>query len=45
MTSPAVTTRPEWSVVREARVMQRHRVKRLPVDEEGRDTWRPCPRG
>ncbi|MCX5129343.1 CBS domain-containing protein [Streptomyces sp. NBC_00347] len=37
MTSPAVTARPEWSVVRAARVMQRHRVKRLPVvDEEGR---------
>ncbi|WP_030963129.1 CBS domain-containing protein [Streptomyces sp. NRRL S-378] len=37
MTSPAVTARPEWSVVRAARVMQRHRVKRLPVvDAEGR---------
>ncbi|MFE2547384.1 CBS domain-containing protein [Streptomyces sp. NPDC059355] len=37
MTSPAVTARPEWNVVRAARVMQRHRVKRLPVvDEEGR---------
>ncbi|MEU3467337.1 CBS domain-containing protein [Streptomyces sp. NPDC006687] len=37
MTSPAVTARPEWSVVRAARVMQRHRVKRLPVvDQEGR---------
>ncbi|MFB7169958.1 CBS domain-containing protein [Streptomyces sp. NPDC056254] len=37
MTSPAVTARPEWSVVRAARVMQRHRVKRLPViDVEGR---------
>ncbi|WP_405982160.1 CBS domain-containing protein [Streptomyces sp. NBC_00158] len=37
MTSPAVTARPEWSVVRAARVMQRHRVKRLPVvDGEGR---------
>lgn len=37
MTSPAVTARPEWSVVRAARVMQRRRVKRLPVvDEEGR---------
>ncbi|GAA1570565.1 CBS domain-containing protein [Streptomyces globosus] len=31
MTSPAVTARPEWSVVRAARVMQRHGVKRLPV--------------
>ncbi|MDH6544184.1 CBS domain-containing protein [Streptomyces lavendulae] len=37
MTSPAVTARPGWSVVRAARVMQRHGVKRLPVvDEEGR---------
>ncbi|MFD8410961.1 CBS domain-containing protein [Streptomyces sp. NPDC059650] len=37
MTSPAVTARPEWSVVRAARVMQRHGVKRLPVvDTEGR---------
>ncbi|KOY56958.1 CBS domain-containing protein [Streptomyces sp. XY332] len=37
MTSPAVTARPEWSVVRAARIMQRHRVKRLPVvDEQGR---------
>ncbi|MFI7355327.1 CBS domain-containing protein [Streptomyces avidinii] len=37
MTSPAVTARPGWSVVRAARIMQRHRVKRLPVvDEEGR---------
>ncbi|MGP3683977.1 CBS domain-containing protein [Streptomyces sp. IBSNAI002] len=37
MTSPTVTARPEWSVVRAARIMQRHRVKRLPVvDEEGR---------
>ncbi|CAL9337300.1 Inosine-5'-monophosphate dehydrogenase [Streptomyces sp. enrichment culture] len=31
MSSPAVTARPEWSVVRAARVMQRHGVKRLPV--------------
>ncbi|WP_406186727.1 CBS domain-containing protein [Streptomyces sp. NBC_01006] len=37
MTSPAVTARPEWSVVRAARVMQRHQVKRLPVaDSDGR---------
>lgn len=37
MTSPAVTARPEWSVVRAARVMQRHQVKRLPVvDVQGR---------
>ncbi|MGW7459452.1 CBS domain-containing protein [Streptomyces sp. NPDC054797] len=31
MTSPAITARPEWSVVRAARVMEKHRVKRLPV--------------
>ncbi|MEW2412856.1 CBS domain-containing protein [Streptomyces sp. NPDC046866] len=37
MTSPAVTARAEWSVVRAARVMQRHGVKRLPVvDADGR---------
>ncbi|MEU3911821.1 CBS domain-containing protein [Streptomyces sp. NPDC029721] len=36
MTSPAVTARPEWSVVRAARVMHRHQVKRLPViDADG----------
>ncbi|MFJ3921776.1 CBS domain-containing protein [Streptomyces sp. NPDC090022] len=35
MTSPAVTARPEWSVVRAARVMQRHGVKRLPVVDAG----------
>ncbi|MFF0428137.1 CBS domain-containing protein [Streptomyces sp. NPDC004520] len=36
MTSPAVVARPEWSVVRAARVMDRQGVKRLPVvDEEG----------
>ncbi|MFJ3974123.1 CBS domain-containing protein [Streptomyces sp. NPDC090021] len=33
MTSPAITARPEWSVVRAARVMRRHRVKRLPVTD------------
>ncbi|MDX3536957.1 CBS domain-containing protein [Streptomyces sp. MB09-01] len=39
MTSPAVTARPEWSVVRAARVMQRRGVKRLPVvDADGRVT-------
>lgn len=39
MTSPAVTARPEWSVVRAARLMQRHGVKRLPViDKAGRVT-------
>lgn len=37
MTSPAVTARPEWSVVRAARVMERSGVKRLPVvDTDGR---------
>ncbi|MFJ8165803.1 CBS domain-containing protein [Streptomyces sp. NPDC096136] len=37
MTSPAVTARPEWSVVRAARVMERSGVKRLPVvDADGR---------
>ncbi|MFH7594137.1 CBS domain-containing protein [Streptomyces racemochromogenes] len=37
MTRPAITARPEWSVVRAARVMQRHGVKRLPVvDGDGR---------
>ncbi|MGW6691323.1 CBS domain-containing protein [Streptomyces sp. NPDC054961] len=37
MTSPPITARPEWSVVRAARVMRRHQVKRLPVvDAEGR---------
>ncbi|MFB0631553.1 CBS domain-containing protein [Streptomyces sp. AB3(2024)] len=36
MTSPAITARSEWSVVRAARIMRRHRVKRLPVvDAEG----------
>ncbi|MFF3625002.1 CBS domain-containing protein [Streptomyces sp. NPDC002467] len=36
MTSPAITARSEWSVVRAARVMRRHGVKRLPVvDAEG----------
>ncbi|MFF4746235.1 CBS domain-containing protein [Streptomyces sp. NPDC001268] len=37
MTSPAVVARPEWSVVKAARVMDRHRIKRLPVtDDAGR---------
>ncbi|WP_326715129.1 CBS domain-containing protein [Streptomyces sp. NBC_01474] len=37
MTSPAITAAPEWSVVRAARVMRRHAVKRLPVvDAAGR---------
>ncbi|WP_030690707.1 CBS domain-containing protein [Streptomyces globisporus] len=36
MSSPAVVARPEWSVVRAARVMDRAGVKRLPVvDAEG----------
>jgi CBS domain-containing protein len=34
MTSPAVTARPGWSVVEAARVMERRRVKRLPVVDE-----------
>ncbi|AWN30580.1 MULTISPECIES: CBS domain-containing protein [unclassified Streptomyces] len=37
MTSPAVTARPQWSVVEAARTMAHHHVKRLPVvDEAGR---------
>ncbi|MDH6136855.1 CBS domain-containing protein [Kitasatospora sp. MAA4] len=37
MSSPAVTARPDWSLVETARVMDRKRVKRLPVvDEAGR---------
>ncbi|MGW5114252.1 CBS domain-containing protein [Streptomyces noursei] len=37
MTSPAVTARPQWSVVEAARAMAHHRVKRLPVvDDVGR---------
>ncbi|MCX5554657.1 CBS domain-containing protein [Streptomyces sp. NBC_00038] len=37
MSSPAVTARPEWTVVEAARVMEQSRVKRLPVvDEAGR---------
>ncbi|MFB7462316.1 CBS domain-containing protein [Streptomyces sp. NPDC056224] len=35
MTSPAVTADPEWSVVRAARVMRKHSVKRLPVVDAG----------
>jgi CBS-domain-containing membrane protein len=39
MTSPAVVARQEWTVVETARVMEAHRVKRLPVvDEAGRLT-------
>lgn len=37
MTSPAITARTEWSVVRAARVMRARQVKRLPVvDATGR---------
>ncbi len=37
MTSPAVTARPQWSVVEAARAMARFHVKRLPVvDDVGR---------
>ncbi|MFI1096805.1 CBS domain-containing protein [Streptomyces sp. NPDC020917] len=37
MSSPAVVARPEWTVVQAARVMDAHRVKRLPVvDGTGR---------
>ncbi|MGV9249843.1 CBS domain-containing protein [Streptomyces sp. NPDC003697] len=37
MTAPAVTARPQWSVVEAARAMARHHVKRLPViDDAGR---------
>lgn len=37
MTSPAVVARPEWSVVKAARVMEKNRIKRLPVtDDAGR---------
>ncbi|MDT0470026.1 CBS domain-containing protein [Streptomyces gibsoniae] len=37
MTSPAITARPQWSVVEAARTMARHHVKRLPVvDDAGR---------
>lgn len=39
ISSPAVVARPEWSVVRAARVMERAKVKRLPViDRDGRLT-------
>lgn len=37
MSSPAVVARPEWSAVEAARVMEKHRIKRLPVvDAAGR---------
>lgn len=35
MTSPAITAQTEWSVVRAARVMRGHQVKRLPVVDSG----------
>ncbi|MFE9650353.1 CBS domain-containing protein [Streptomyces sp. NPDC006365] len=34
MSSPAVTARPQWTVVEAARVMEQSRVKRLPVVDE-----------
>jgi CBS-domain-containing membrane protein len=37
MNRPAITATPEWNVVRAARVMEKHKIKRLPVvDGEGR---------
>ncbi|GAA3367928.1 CBS domain-containing protein [Streptomyces sannanensis] len=37
MSSPAVVARPGWSAVRAARLMEEHRIKRLPVvDDSGR---------
>ncbi|MCX4585718.1 CBS domain-containing protein [Streptomyces sp. NBC_01481] len=37
MSSPAIVAEPGWSVVRAARVMEKNRIKRLPVvDESGR---------
>ncbi|MFD3666274.1 CBS domain-containing protein [Streptomyces sp. NPDC058659] len=37
MSSPVLTARPSWTAVEAARLMERHRVKRLPVvDSEGR---------
>lgn len=37
MSSPVVTARPSWTAVEAARLMERHRVKRLPVvDADGR---------
>ncbi|WP_405655034.1 CBS domain-containing protein [Streptomyces sp. NBC_00019] len=34
MSAPAITARPQWSIVEAARAMDRHRVKRLPVVDE-----------
>ncbi|MFE0698820.1 CBS domain-containing protein [Streptomyces sp. NPDC058872] len=37
MSSPVVTARPSWTAIEAARLMERHRVKRLPVvDAQGR---------
>jgi CBS-domain-containing membrane protein len=35
MSHPAITAAPEWSAVRAARVMEKHKVKRLPVVDSG----------
>ncbi|MEU6985674.1 CBS domain-containing protein [Streptomyces sp. NPDC046324] len=35
MTSPVVVARPSWTAVEAARLMERHRVKRLPVVDAG----------
>jgi CBS-domain-containing membrane protein len=34
MSSPAITARPQWTVVEAAQVMETHRMKRLPVVDE-----------
>ncbi|MFB6706746.1 CBS domain-containing protein [Streptomyces sp. NPDC056333] len=36
MSHPAITAVPEWSVVRAARVMEKHKIKRLPVVDSER---------
>nr|WTB31013.1 CBS domain-containing protein [Streptomyces sp. NBC_00830] len=36
MSHPAITAAPEWSVVRAARVMEKHKIKRLPVVDSER---------
>ncbi|MER6913805.1 CBS domain-containing protein [Streptomyces sp. NPDC000594] len=39
MSSPAIVAEPDWSVIRAAKVMEEHRIKRLPVvDRAGRLT-------
>ncbi|MFI1885627.1 CBS domain-containing protein [Streptomyces jumonjinensis] len=39
MSSPAIVAQPQWSAIRAARVMEEHRIKRLPVvDGSGRLT-------